>query len=158
MEKYLKLGTFFGLFPSMWSKYYAAEPDQWSGTIYGEDAPGVIRRDLDLHKFYIPLIQRIISAGWEPVTYAYTSNPAVRIERYGTLQNPFGLYWTIYNFSQKVIDVQITLQTQFLQLPENILIQELCTSETVSYEQTTGTLSSVFTIDADDIRVLYVSR
>ena len=40
-------------------------------------------RDRDLHRKYQPLCRTLAMAGWEPVTYARSSEPAVFVERFG---------------------------------------------------------------------------
>jgi hypothetical protein len=75
IEQYFQRCLFYGIFPSMFSAD-AADSPYWQNTaLYNRDRP--------LFKLYIPVIQRLSAAGWEPVTWAHSDNPAVWIERYG---------------------------------------------------------------------------
>jgi hypothetical protein len=39
-----------------------------------------------LYAHYTPLFRRLAAAGWQPITLARSSNPAVWVERYGAMQ------------------------------------------------------------------------
>lgn len=77
LEKSFKFSAALGIFTSVW---YPESP--WDA--YSEL----------LHK-YVPMLQAITSAGWEPVTYAQFTDPAVHVERFGPKNNQ--LYFTLYN-------------------------------------------------------------
>jgi hypothetical protein len=76
VERYMQTELFYGVFPSMFSQN-ASENRYW-------DDPALVERDRDLFVKYVPLIQDIGAAGWEPLTYARTSNPDVYVERWGS--------------------------------------------------------------------------
>ncbi len=67
---------FYGIFPSMFSANAADHP-------YWEN-PALYNRDRPLFRADIPVVMRLSAAGWEPVTWARSSNPAVWLERFGT--------------------------------------------------------------------------
>lgn len=70
--------------------------------------PSDFERLRPFYKKYIPMINLISSQGWEPVTYAAASHPALNIERYGNPES--NLYFTIYNPTDK--DIPFTLEIQ----------------------------------------------
>jgi len=75
VEKYFQRCMFYGIFPSFYSVNAADKP-------YWED-PRLYNRDRDLFKKYIPAIQHLSAAGWEPVTYAHSADPEIYLERFG---------------------------------------------------------------------------
>ncbi len=83
VERYFQECLFYAIYPSMFSVDASSNP-------YWEN-PKWYNRDRPLFKRYIPVIQKLSVAGWEPLTYATSDNPNVGIERYGkrylTLRN-----------------------------------------------------------------------
>lgn len=75
-EKYFLHCLFYSIYPSFFS-VNAADNPYW-------DNPKWYNRDRPLFKKYIPIIKRLSSTGWEPITHAHSTNPAVYVERYGT--------------------------------------------------------------------------
>ena len=69
-----------GLYPSMFSA------NSFSGRYW--ETPVLYERDRPLFKRYIPLIRRLNTAGWQPITYATSSDASVYVERYGSGPNP----------------------------------------------------------------------
>lgn len=84
VEKYFQRCLFYAIYPSMFS-HNAAEDPYWGN-------PEWYNRDRHLFRRYIPIIQRLSAAGWEPVTRARSINSEVYVERFGnrlfTLFNP----------------------------------------------------------------------
>jgi hypothetical protein len=72
---YMQRCVFYDIYPSMFSANAADAP-------YWKD-PSLYNRDRMLFKQYIPVLQQLSAAGWEPVTYAKSTNSGVWIERYG---------------------------------------------------------------------------
>lgn len=75
VEKYFQRSLFYGVFPSMFSADASSSP-YWQN-------PAWYNRDRALFKTYIPVIQTLSAAGWEPVTLARSDNPLVFMERFG---------------------------------------------------------------------------
>ena len=75
VEKYFQRSLFYGIFPSMFSADAATHP-YW-------ETPALYERDRPLFHKYIPILRKLSAAGWEPVTQAKSSSPAVYVERYG---------------------------------------------------------------------------
>src|SRR5262249_2104032 len=77
---YLRQALLFGYFPG------------FSGTYW--DSSTAYERDRPLFKQYIPLIQTEAAAGWQPVTYVTSSDPATLVERFGS---PSTFYFSAQN-------------------------------------------------------------
>ncbi len=88
-ELYMKRCVAWGVFPSMFS-HNASEDPYWR-------TPALYNRDRPLFKKYIPIVQALGAAGWQPVTCARSDNPKVYVERFGKAPGP--VYLTIYNDS-----------------------------------------------------------
>jgi hypothetical protein len=105
VERYFQICLFYGIYPSMFSHNSFDDP-------YWED-PTLYNRDRDLFRRYIPLIRRLNVAGWQPVTYASTSDPEVYIERFGEWLD---LHFTLRNMTIETKTMTVTLQADDLRL------------------------------------------
>jgi hypothetical protein len=103
VEKYFRRCLFYGVFPSMFSADAANSP-YW-------ETPRWYNRDRPLFKRYLPIIQRLSAAGWEPVTWAHSDNPDVYVERYGKDD------LTLFNDSKERQRAEISLDPEFKQGP-----------------------------------------
>jgi hypothetical protein len=90
LENYMRRSMFYAVYPSMFSSDAATFPYWEVPTWYNAGRP--------LFKKYIPMIQKLSAAGWEPVTYARTDDPRLYVERYGKA------YLTLFNDSDQRID------------------------------------------------------
>jgi hypothetical protein len=59
-----------------------------------------------LFDVYVPLIQKLSSAGWEPVTYASSTDPDVIVERFGKRNGD--LFLTVYNTARQKKKFQLS--------------------------------------------------
>jgi PKD repeat protein len=99
---YLREALFFGFYPGMNGVYW--------------DEPSAYERDRGLFQKYVPLIDAIAQAGWEPVNYALSSEPAVFVERFGhAIDGTF--YFTAHNAGTSIESSQITLDGAGLGIP-----------------------------------------
>jgi len=110
VERYFQVCLFYGIYPSMFSAN-AATNRYW-------DDPALYNRDRPLFQRYIPLIRRLNTAGWQPLTYATTSDAQVYIERFGAWPN---LHFTLRNTTDAAAAVTVTLQADALHLPDSAL-------------------------------------
>ncbi|HQL24883.1 MAG TPA: hypothetical protein PKY95_10745, partial [candidate division Zixibacteria bacterium] len=79
MELFMKRCLAYGVYPGFfdWPPSGLGPGGQyWNHSRYYE-------RDRDLFRKYEPLCQALATAGWEPVTYARSSDPNVYVERFG---------------------------------------------------------------------------
>lgn len=116
IEEYLQHQMFYGFYPAI-------------STIGGEEQPGYAHwkrffgspeqyeRDRDLFRRYLPVIQRLNAAGWEPVTLAVTDAPdEVLIERFGRWAAG-ELLFTLRGLKAATRNVKVTLDARSLGIP-----------------------------------------
>ena len=70
----------------------------------------------EVHERWEPLTRRLAAAGWEPVTHARTNDPAVRVERFGSVPNR-SLHFTLRNDAGEPKQVELSMDTRALGLP-----------------------------------------
>src|SRR5581483_2122316 len=99
----MQRSLFYGIYPSMFS-VNAADSPYWQN-------PNWYNRDRPLFKRYIPIIKRLSAAGWEPITYARSANPAVYVERFGPR------LFTMLNASRQPQETTLTIDLRALGLP-----------------------------------------
>jgi hypothetical protein len=68
-----------------------------------------------LFRQYVPAIEALSSAGWEPIPYARTDNPNVAIERFGDM-GMWDLHFTLRNYTDAPAEVTVTLDADRLYL------------------------------------------
>jgi len=95
VERYFQRCLFYGIFPSMFSVDGASHP-YWQN-------PDLYNRDRDLFRRYIPLISKVSSAGWEPITHVRSDRPEIWVER-------FGAYLTVFNAGLKPASARLTFE------------------------------------------------
>ncbi len=111
VERYFQRCLFWGMFPGFFS------PDA-ATRLYFEQ-PKYYNRDRDLFKKYVPVIQKIARAGWEPITMAKATNPQVAIERFGP-GNDGALYFTVRNLASKRLTARLRLDAK-LRKPKSVV-------------------------------------
>ena len=99
-ERYMQRALFYGMFPGFFSE------NAHSNTYFGPSRYYEPARPL--FKKYIPLIQKIATAGWEPVTHASTDHPHLYVERYGNNLDA-GLFLTVMNDANETITGELHL-------------------------------------------------
>jgi hypothetical protein len=106
VELYFKRCLAYAVFPGFFS-HNAADNPYWG-------RPDLYNRDRPLFRRYLPAIQALSAAGWEPITYARSSTPSVYVERFG---RPGGaLYLTVFNDRQETQTAEIAVDLAALQL------------------------------------------
>jgi len=131
VEKYFQRALFYGIFPGFFSADASTHP-------YWEN-PAWYNRDRPLFKKYIPWIQKLSAAGWQPVTLARSDNPQIRLERFGSVagdkyvqQDAPHLYLTAYNFSDEPQQATIKIEDA-IKLKKSIT--ELISGKVLSSQQ-----------------------
>jgi hypothetical protein len=99
VERYFARCCYYGVLPSFFS-HDAATRVYWN-------RPEIYNRDRYLFRKYIPVIRRIAEAGWQPITWADSSNRAVWVERFGNEQEAF---FTVFNASEQPQKALITVE------------------------------------------------
>ena len=105
IECYMQRALFYGMFPGFFSENAAtdcffANPD-W----YDPARP--------LFKKYVPLVQRIAQAGWQPVSHARASDDRIYLERYGDPAQG-AVYLAALNEAQQTISGTVQVDAEAL--------------------------------------------
>lgn len=103
VEKYFQRCMFWGIWPGFFS------PNAATGLYF--EQPKYYERDRHLFKKYMPVIKRITTAGWEPLTMATTSNRHVEAERFGPGKDG-SLYFTVRNTGKTRVQCTIRLDAK----------------------------------------------
>lgn len=162
IEAYIKHQMFYGFFPGI-------------ATIGGEDKPGYAgwkryfgtptqyERDRPLFGKYIPIIQALCAAGWEPVTYARTSTDDVFVERFGSWENN-DLLFTLRNNGEKEQACTVNIQAAKLgagpsQL-ERLAARELVSNVApkLAADEKAGVIALTMTMCPKDTAVVRLDR
>lgn len=123
MEKYMQRTLFYGIYPSAFSSNASDESNYWKNASFYE-------RDRDLFKKYIPIIKRVAEAGWQPMTYATSSNAVVYVERYGEGNS---VYLTVMNDKTNTSNsATITLDPARIGLTGQLAAVELISGEEIA--------------------------
>jgi len=106
MRDYIKHEMFYGIFPGVGS---GGGRDKGYPLRYFSN-PDLRERDRKLFMKFVPVIRRLHSAGWEPVTRARTSDEDVFVERFGYWEKN-NLHFTLRNEGdkEKKFDVTVSL-------------------------------------------------
>ncbi len=83
MEHYYHLCTFYGIYPSFANMRVYTTPDAYAPVA-------------DLNNRFVPVLRAITGAGWQPITYARSSDADVWLERWGPDEEG-AVYLTVYN-------------------------------------------------------------
>ena len=142
VERYFQRCLFYGIYPSMFSANAADHP-YW-------ETPAWYNRDRPLFKRYTPFIKTVSAAGWEPVTLARSSNPAVFVERFGTH------YFTIRNDSASAQNATLTIDAAALGLKTPLKIRNLLTAKEVPAPSGGAMLRLPLTLDKDETLLLEI--
>lgn len=113
-EIYFEKMLAYGFFPSFFSVDASNDP-------YWQDK-AKIENGRPFFKKYIPLIREIAAAGWEPVTAARTTDPEIRIERFGEGKI---FYLTVRNNGLKDKKCNILLENDFQGIQKVVKAGEL---------------------------------
>lgn len=120
---YFERMLFYGFFPSFFSADASNDPYWADSKNYDQGRP--------FFKKYIPLIQTIASAGWQPITYAGCSNGEIAIERFGKTGDGH-IYFTVMNTSNEVIHSTIDVDYRALGFSRPLAARELIAGESIN--------------------------
>ena len=115
---YFRQALALGFFPGFNSIYWS------NSTAYERDRP--------LFKQYMPLIKKVVEAGWKPLPYATPSDPVIYVERFDD-QKGDTFYLTAQNTSASTKTFQMTVDGASLQLGSgSITLKELVGNTSLS--------------------------
>jgi hypothetical protein len=146
VEGYFQRCMFYGVYPSMFSL--------GGGVNRYWEQPLWYNRDRDLFKKYIPVVQRLSAAGWEPITYAKTDDPSVFVERFGTE------YLTLFNSSSAAALATLSIDLKRLfAAPEATPVQvtDLLSGQVIATLPLSEDAHLYFYFMPEQARVLYFS-
>jgi len=131
VEKYMKRCLAYGMFPGFFS-HNASQGHYFT-------RPELYERDRKLFKKFIPLCKLVAESGWEPVTYARSSDDRVYVERFGNR------YLTVFNDSTERRTVTITIEGD-----APAVSRELVSGQILKWSNGQTTI----TLDGEDVAVI----
>lgn len=144
-EQYMRACLFYAIYPSMFSEN-ASE-----GNYFANEA--LYDRDRPLFEQYIPLVQALSAAGWQPITHAQSSSPDLIIERYGAW--PDALYLTVRNLSDASLGATVTLDRTALGA-EGVIVVESLVQAAADDQLDAGSSTLAVTLPAGDTEMLWL--
>lgn len=150
MELFMKRCLAYGVYPGFfdWPPSGLGPGGQyWNHPRYYE-------RDRDLFRKYEPLCRSLALAGWEPVTCARSSDPAVYVERYGP--DGGGLVWlTALNEEGRPHPTTLTVDAKALGLdPKSLQARDVLSGRSLPLQARGGALALDLAVPPDGVFVL----
>jgi len=145
MEYEFNRCAFYGIYPSFANMRVYKTPEMYAPIA-------------KLNNRFVPVLQAITRAGWQPITLARSSQPDVWLERWGP--GPDGaVYLTVYNASKKQLAATIVLEASALGLNGRYVLLEDKLSEdkwrTPAHE---GTTQLELLMRPEKLRVLHIAE
>ncbi len=137
--EYINESLFYGIYPLMKDDFFANCNYEGVRPIY---------------KKIIPILDELYLAGWQPITYAYTTN-GVWIERFG---NGSVVYFTVRNNDSIAKEYEITMEANKLGIEGDVFITEMLSKANISYEYENGIITIHDNIDAKETKVFKISK
>lgn len=150
MELFMKRALAYGVFPGFFD---------WPPSGLGPggrywDHPEYYERDRDLFRRYLPLCRTLAAAGWEPVTFARSSDPHVFVERFGPGRDGL-VYLTLLNEDTHSRSATVTLDLRGLGLSgKQTRCWELLTLRRLPLGPTRGVPSVRLSVPAQGVALL----
>lgn len=127
----------FGHFPAI------SELAYYSGSDFEKGRP--------LYKRFMPVMQRIARAGWQPITHARVSGDGLFVERFGNFTDR-DLHFTVHNESDQLAVAELTVDTTALAITGKPTWHEL-----LGGSEITATNRLRFSLEAHRTKVFCVS-
>ena len=108
IELFMKRCLAYGVFPG----FFDWPPSGLGPGSRYWDHPEFYERDRPLFRKFLPLVQEIAAAGWEPLTHALVDAPNVYVERYGPADGH--LYFALLNDGSSAAVAALTVDTRSL--------------------------------------------
>ncbi|QNK56726.1 hypothetical protein [Paenibacillus sp. PAMC21692] len=140
MERYMEKLLFYGIFPSAFSATADNATNYWKNASFYD-------RDRALFIRYVPMVEAVAEAGWEPLTLASADSPSVAMERYGEGDE---VYLTFMNQGTSAVTSTISFDGQAMGLGTMIAAEELTAGMPLSLVGGQFTL----TLDPDEVKVV----
>jgi hypothetical protein len=154
VELFMKRCLAYGVYPGFfdWSPSGLGPGGQY------HSHPRYYERDRDLHRKYLPLCRALALAGWEPVTHARSSAPAVFVERFGP--TPEGIvWWTLLNEDSQPHETTLTIDLGALGLDaRSVRAVDLVTGTTIPLAPKGQAVTARLSVPADGVLALQVAK
>jgi len=126
--------------------------------VYWSDSTAY-ERDRPLFKQYMPLIRKIVAAGWKPIPYATPSDPAIYVERFDN-QTSNTFYLTAQNSSTTTTKTfQMTVDGASLQIGSGaITVNELVGNSALSATRSGSNILFSDTLAAGETAVYQITE
>ncbi len=153
IELFMKRALAYGIFPGFFD---------WPPSGLGPggrywDHPEYYERDRDLHRKYLPLVQSLARAGWEPVTYARSSDRRVFVERFGPGDD--GIVWlTLLNEDAEPHSTTLTIDAGALGINAGaVRCMDLVSGRAVELRRQGELLTTDLDVAADGVMLLQLA-
>jgi hypothetical protein len=123
VERYFQRCLFYGVWPGFFDEEAASKDPYWVS------AKKWYERDRPLFRKYAPLLRRVTSAGWQPLTHASCDNSNILVERFGP-QRDGTVFLTLLNDSAQPQTGKLIVDLKALGLREPSTVQELVSGNT----------------------------
>jgi hypothetical protein len=154
VELYMKRCLAYGVYPGFfdWSPSGLGPGGQY------HSHPRYYERDRDLHRKYLPLCRALALAGWEPVTYARSSAPAVFVERFGPTQEGI-VWWTLLNEDSRPHETTLTMDLGALRLDaQSVRAVDLVSGTAIPLAIQGQTAVARLSVPADGVLAIQVAK
>jgi hypothetical protein len=140
-ERRFRLLLFYNVFPGL---FYG-----------GEESLEQVR---PAYRKYVPLMRAMAEAGWEPVTYARTDDPAVWVERYGPAAGG-AVYFALRNSGKEARAVTLTVEpTAFGRFPRDLTaVSEVLSGQDLIPDRVAGKVLLRVEVAGEDTAVVKLS-
>lgn len=153
IELFMKRALAYGVFPGFFDWFTSG---LGPGGRYW-DHPKYYERDRDLFRKYLPLVQTLAMAGWEPVTHARSSHERVFVERFGPGED--GVVWlTLLNEDAAPYPTTVTVDAAALGLDLDTLgCMEVLSEQPVELRQEAGRLALDLHLEGDGVAMVQLA-
>jgi hypothetical protein len=118
VERYFQRCLFYGVWPGFFDQEAASKDPYWAS------AKKWYERDRPLFKKYIPVMQRVTAAGWQPLTHASCDNPKILVERFGP-EADGSVFLTLLNDAADTQSGTVTADFKAMGLKQAASVREL---------------------------------
>jgi hypothetical protein len=118
VERYFQRCLFYGVWPGFFDEEAASKDPYWASPRKWYE------RDRPLFRRYIPLLQRVTAAGWQPLTYAACDNSRILVERFGP-QTDGAAFLTLLNDTGERQSGTVTVDLNALGMEQAVPVREL---------------------------------
>jgi len=152
MEQSMQKCLYYGIFPGCFGGMPGVR-HSFSSYWYH---PEWYNRDRSLWRKYMPLIQDIAQAGWEPVPYARTDRGQIGIQRFGWFDKEV-VYFTVRNKERLSAEFTMVVDTSNLNLKGELLVVDEFTDQDLPFKNEGGSLRIPIAFEGQQIRLISIS-